>query len=304
MQRAGDDLLQRGCGEGDDLVDGERRQGLEADDVAGDEQPEHLGHHEIRAQHPVAGSRLHAADELGQRDLQQEAPHDRGVAAGAEIGADHRDAHVAQRPVPHRQQRPEQRAGGVVERGLSERRPHELRVDGDRQRREVVGLDAVLPRDRAQLEQPGLVVVERGGVEGERGARLPLAQLDAVDGTFVGTTSYYAPDADVRSVAIGYTWLAGWVQGRGHNADSKLQLLAHAFERLGAEVVVWHTDALNAHSRAAIEKLGAHHDGVLRHHKRRPDGTVRDTACFSLLADEWPAARERLEGRVTTALHP
>ena len=73
---------------------------------------------------------------------------------------------------------------------------------------------------------------------------------------------------------------------------------------LGTEVVVWHTDALNAHSRAAIEKLGAHHDGVLRHHKRRPDGTVRDTACFSLLADEWPAARERLEGRVTTALHP
>ena len=146
--------------------------------------------------------------------------------------------------------------------------------------------------------------IEAALSEQEQGARLPLAQLDAVDGTFVGTTSYYAPDADVRSVAIGYTWLAGWVQGRGHNADSKLQLLAHAFERLGAEVVVWHTDALNAHSRAAIEKLGAHHDGVLRHHKRRPDGTVRDTACFSLLADEWPAARERLEGRVTTALHP
>ncbi|WP_374928754.1 GNAT family N-acetyltransferase [Kytococcus sedentarius] len=154
---------------------------------------------------------------------------------------------------------------------------------------------------------PHTLADARGDVEdalaaAASGVRLPLAQIDAVSGQFVGTTSYYAPDEQVRSVAIGYTWLAARTHGRGHNADSKLQMLTHAFEGLGAEVVVWHTDALNAQSRAAIEKLGARHDGVLRHHKRRPDGSVRDTACFSLLASEWPAARERLKGRVSAAL--
>lgn len=139
--------------------------------------------------------------------------------------------------------------------------------------------------------------VEAALTAADAGTRLPLAQLDAVTGTFVGTTSYYAPDEDVHSVAIGFTWLAGAVQGRGHNADSKLQMLGHAFEGMGAEVVVWHTDALNERSRAAIQRLGARHDGVLRHHKRRPDGSVRDTACFSMLAAEWPAAREHLEAR-------
>lgn len=135
----------------------------------------------------------------------------------------------------------------------------------------------------------------------DAGARLPLAQLDAVTGEFLGTTSYYAPDAAVRSVAVGFTWLAGSRHGRGHNADSKLQMLGHAFEGLGAEVVVWHADARNTRSRAAIERLGARHDGVLRHHRRRPDGTVRDTACYSMLATEWPAARERLAARVRAA---
>ncbi|OFS14658.1 GNAT family N-acetyltransferase [Kytococcus sp. HMSC28H12] len=136
----------------------------------------------------------------------------------------------------------------------------------------------------------------------EASTRIPLAQTDTATGAFLGTTSFYAPDPSVRSVAVGFTWLRGDLHGRGHNADSKLQMLRHAFERMGAEVVVWHTDALNARSRAAIEKLGARHDGVLRHHKRRPDGTVRDTACFSLLAHEWPAARDRLEARVREAV--
>ncbi|MFC0358935.1 GNAT family N-acetyltransferase [Kytococcus schroeteri] len=135
----------------------------------------------------------------------------------------------------------------------------------------------------------------------EAGTRLPLAQLDAVSGAFLGTTSYYAPDPTVRSVAVGFTWLTGSVQGRGHNADSKRQMLEHAFTGMGAEVVIWHTDALNTRSRAAIQNLGARHDGVLRHHKRRPDGSVRDTACFSMLVDEWPAARTRIEERVRSA---
>lgn len=78
-------------------------------------------------------------------------------------------------------------------------------------------------------------------------------------------------------------------------------MLEHAFTGMGAEVVIWHTDALNTRSRAAIQNLGARHDGVLRHHKRRPDGSVRDTACFSMLVDEWPAARTRIEERVRSA---
>lgn len=159
-------------------------------------------------------------------------------------------------------------------------------------------LSTVFPRSVADARADIAAALEAR----DAGERLPLAQRDAATGAFLGTTSFYAPDETVRSVAIGYTWLAASVQGKGHNADSKRQLLHHAFEGMGAEAVVWHTDALNARSRAAIERLGARHDGVLRHHKRRPDGTVRDTACFSMLAGEWPAARERLESRIEAAL--
>jgi RimJ/RimL family protein N-acetyltransferase len=124
----------------------------------------------------------------------------------------------------------------------------------------------------------------------------PFAQRLAGSGELVGTTSYYDLDADRRSLAIGHTWLARPHWRTGLNTESKLLLLGHAFDTLGAERVVWHTDILNTRSRTAIERLGASFEGVLRHHRRRPDGSWRDTVQYALLAAEWPGVQARLRG--------
>jgi RimJ/RimL family protein N-acetyltransferase len=131
-----------------------------------------------------------------------------------------------------------------------------------------------------------------------RGERLPYAQRDAVTGEFIGTTSCYEIGPAVRCLAIGHTWLGRSWWRTGHNADSKLLLLEHAFESLGAVRVVWHTDILNARSQAAIERLGAVKEGVLRKHRIRPDGSWRDTVQYCLTDDDWPEARQRLLARL------
>jgi RimJ/RimL family protein N-acetyltransferase len=124
--------------------------------------------------------------------------------------------------------------------------------------------------------------------------RLPFAQLDATSGQVIGTTSYYEIDPATRSLAIGHTWLGRDWQRTGHNTDSKLLMLTRAFEQLGAVRVVWHTDINNERSRAAIGRLGARQEGVLRKQKLRRDGSWRDTVLFSMLDDEWPKARDAL----------
>ena len=124
--------------------------------------------------------------------------------------------------------------------------------------------------------------------------QLPFAQRLAATGELVGTTSYYEVDPARSSLAIGHTWLARRHWRTGLNTESKLLLLGHAFDTLGAERVVWHTDIRNVRSQAAIERLGATREGVLRHHRRRPDGSLRDTVQYALVASEWPAVRERL----------
>jgi RimJ/RimL family protein N-acetyltransferase len=127
-----------------------------------------------------------------------------------------------------------------------------------------------------------------------RGERLPFAQLDTVTGEVLGTTSYYEVHPESRSLAIGHTWLGRRWWRTGHNTESKLLLLGHAFDVLGAARVVWHTDVLNERSRAAIQRLGATAEGVLRRHRIRADGTWRDTAQYSMIDEDWPAARDRL----------
>jgi N-acetyltransferase len=124
--------------------------------------------------------------------------------------------------------------------------------------------------------------------------QLPFAQRLAGTEEFVGTTSFYEIDPGRRTVAIGHTWLARRCWRTGVNTESKLLMLRHAFETLGAERVVWHTDIRNARSQAAIERLGATREGVLRHHRRRPDGSLRDTVQYSMVSPEWPDARQRL----------
>jgi len=124
--------------------------------------------------------------------------------------------------------------------------------------------------------------------------RVAFAQRLAGTGELVGSTSYYEIEEARRSLAIGHTWLARRCWRTGLNSESKLLVMGHAFETLGAERLVWHTDIRNTRSQAAIERLGAHREGVLRHHRRRVDGSPRDTVQYSMLQGEWPAARQRL----------
>jgi RimJ/RimL family protein N-acetyltransferase len=131
-----------------------------------------------------------------------------------------------------------------------------------------------------------------------RGYRFAYAQIDAVTGEVAGTTSYYEVNPAVRAIGIGHTWLGRRWWRTGHNTESKLLMLTHAFETLGAARVVWHTDILNTRSQAAIERLGAVKEGVLRKHRIRADGSWRDTVQYAMTDDDWPAARDRLRARL------
>jgi RimJ/RimL family protein N-acetyltransferase/nitroimidazol reductase NimA-like FMN-containing flavoprotein (pyridoxamine 5'-phosphate oxidase superfamily) len=127
-----------------------------------------------------------------------------------------------------------------------------------------------------------------------RGERVPWVQRSAATGEIIGTTSYYDVDEARRSVAIGHTFLGRPWWRTGVNTEAKLLLLARAFDELGAVRVVWHTDIRNERSQRAIERLGAVREGVLRAHRRRPDGSWRDTVQYSMTVDEWPNAQLRL----------
>jgi RimJ/RimL family protein N-acetyltransferase len=124
--------------------------------------------------------------------------------------------------------------------------------------------------------------------------RIAYAQKLRATGEFVGTTSFYEIVPALRAIAIGHTWIGRRHWRTGVNTESKLLMLTRAFEGLEAERVVWHTDIRNVRSQQAIERLGAQREGVLRHHRLRVDGSWRDTVQYSMLADEWPAVRDRL----------
>lgn len=126
------------------------------------------------------------------------------------------------------------------------------------------------------------------------GSMLPFAVLDGPDGQPVGMTSYLNIDTAGPRVEIGATWYAARVQRTPLNTEAKLLLLAHAFDRLGCLAVEFRTHFMNHASRRAIERLGARMDGVLRHHQRMRDGTVRDTCVYSVTAPEWPTVRSHL----------
>jgi len=127
-------------------------------------------------------------------------------------------------------------------------------------------------------------------------ARLVWAVV--VDGRAVGSTSYLDIDVALGGLEIGWTWYSPAVWSTAVNPECKLLLLGYAFDDLGVERVLFKTDALNTRSRGALGRLGAQYDGTLRHSRRRPDGTVRDSAYFSILAAEWPAVREGLKTRL------
>lgn len=117
----------------------------------------------------------------------------------------------------------------------------------------------------------------------------------------VGTTRFYDIEPNDRRVAIGYTWLSRSAQRTVVNSEAKLLLLTHAFEHWHCIRVELITDVLNQQSRAAILRLGAREEGVLRSHMIMPNGRIRDSACFSIIAEEWPEAKARLAARVRGA---
>ena len=125
------------------------------------------------------------------------------------------------------------------------------------------------------------------------GRVLPFVVRGA-DGRIVGSTRFYGLEADVPKLSIGYTWYAPDVQRTGVNTETKLLLLTHAFETLGCISVVFETSWFNHRSRAAIARLGAKQDGVLRNHKRHTDGSPRDTVVFSIIDGEWLAVKRNL----------
>ena len=125
------------------------------------------------------------------------------------------------------------------------------------------------------------------------GTMLPFTAFDAA-GRIVGMTMYMDADPAHRRVEIGSTWTAQSAQRGPFNTESKLLLLAHAFDTLGCIAVELRTHVLNQQSRRAIERLGARLDGVLRNHRRMPDGTMRDTCVYSVIDSEWPAVKTHL----------
>ena len=126
-----------------------------------------------------------------------------------------------------------------------------------------------------------------------QGSMLPFTVLDA-SGTPVGMTTYMNIDAAYKRVEIGSTWYAQRVQRTPLNTECKLMLLAHAFDKLECIAVEFRTHRLNVGSRRAIERLGAKLDGILRNHQRMADGTLRDTAVYSITKDEWPTIQGHL----------
>ena len=140
--------------------------------------------------------------------------------------------------------------------------------------------------------------IERRLALAEGGSMRPFTVLDAA-GTVVGMSTYMNVDAKNRRVEIGSTWTARSAQRTPLNTQCKRLLLGHAFEGLACIAVEFRTHRLNVQSRRAIERLGAQLDGILRAHQVGPDGTLRDTAVYSITAAEWPTVRNHLDWQLT-----
>ena len=130
------------------------------------------------------------------------------------------------------------------------------------------------------------------------GSALPFATLDASTGEIIGSTRFGNIDVANRHVEIGWTWLRRDRQRTACNTEAKYLMLSHAFDVLGCIRVELKTDALNQQSRTAILRIGAKEEGILRAHMITASGRIRDSAMYSILADEWPSVRESLEKKL------
>ena len=150
-----------------------------------------------------------------------------------------------------------------------------------------------VPRPEAMREWMDAALAQR-----EEAGAMPFVIRRAGDNRLVGATRYFNVAAPNRRLEIGHTFYARSVQRTAVNTESKLLLLTHAFEALGCLGVELRTHFMNRESRRAIERLGAKLDGVLRAHMVMPDGSLRDTCVYSIIAHEWPAVRNNLAFRL------
>jgi RimJ/RimL family protein N-acetyltransferase len=145
-------------------------------------------------------------------------------------------------------------------------------------------------------ERESLVAYVSEALAAQRaGSALPFVTVLLATGAVIGSTRFMNISARDGRLEIGSTWLASRHQRTAANTEAKYLMLRHAFETLGATRVELKTHALNEKSRKAIERLGAKFEGIHRKHMLQPDGTRRDTAWYSILDDEWPAVKARLE---------
>ena len=150
----------------------------------------------------------------------------------------------------------------------------------------------VIPHPRTQAAMHEFV--ELALAQQERGLELPFAIVERASGRAVGSTRYMDIRAAHRGLEIGWTWITPAQQRTALNTECKLLLLTHAFETLGCLRVQLKTDLRNLRSQAAIERLGATKEGVLRRHIVLHDGYVRDSVMYSITDAEWPAVKARL----------
>ena len=140
--------------------------------------------------------------------------------------------------------------------------------------------------------------IERRLALRETGSMQPFSIIDKASGKVVGQTTYMNIDAKNRRVEIGSTWYRKSVQRTPLNTECKLLLLTHAFEALDCIAVEFRTHVVNEASRRAIERLGAKFDGILRAHMIMANGTIRDTAVYSITAPEWPTVKAHLSQKL------
>ena len=134
----------------------------------------------------------------------------------------------------------------------------------------------------------------------EKGLEFPFTVIDATTNSVIGSTRFYTMQPEHRRLEIGYTWYAKSHQRTGVNTHCKLLLLEYAFEELNCIAVQLVTNWFNQNSRAAIARLGAKQDGILRHHKLNPDGSYRDTVVFSITDTEWSGVKKNLQLKLNT----
>jgi N-acetyltransferase len=144
------------------------------------------------------------------------------------------------------------------------------------------------------------MVIESAMAEREKGTQIPFVVLDKKTGKIVGSSRFLDISDAHKTLEVGWTWYSPDYWRTRVNTQTKLLMLQHAFEKIGVNRVQFCTDSRNVRSQAAIERLGAQREGVLRKHRIIADGYVRDTVVFSILKEEWPQIHSGLQGKLNT----